>query len=430
MTAPAHRGGATRAVFPARILWPRTVSWALYDFANTIYSALVVSYAITLHVKEFTGVERYTFIAGGGSLLASGLVLPFAGEIADRTGRPKRYLLCLTLVTCACCVAMSFAAAAWLILVFFCIANFSYNSSLTFYDSLMPTLAPRERLGFVSGLGVGLGYAGVLLALPMGSVVIGMREAAGAEHTKAPLFALAGGLFMLFSLPLFLFVPEKPATRAAPPGRSILRLAWKRVLVTLRLLPRHRRVMLFLLGNFLLVDSLITGIMAAAPYMRHVFGLTDRQALAWMMPFSLGAALMGAVGGRLADRIGPRRGLLYAGAAVGAAVVACSVTRSFSVFAAAFIVFGGYGLANIWVSGRKMLVELVPPGQLGKYFGLYNVGHKLSLIGSVAFGMLADVHVPGIPAGGYRLGLLFELLPLSLGLVLIHRLREDRKRDD
>ncbi|MGD2173759.1 MAG: MFS transporter, partial [Candidatus Brocadiaceae bacterium] len=350
----------------------------------------------------------------------------FAGEVADRTGRAKRCLLVLTALACASCVAISFADAAWLILALFFVANFCYNSSLTFYDSLMPSLAPRRRLGTISGLGVGLGYAGVAFALPIGWVLVELYRRTEPVHERAPLFALAGVLFALFSLPLFLFVPEKPATKKTPFGRGLLKLAYKRVLVTLRILPRHRSVLLFLVGNFLLVDSLNTGIVAAAPYMVHVFGLDKQEAMLWLIPFSVGAGVLGTVGGKVADAIGPRRAMLSAGFCVLAAILVSVCTTSFPLFMAVFILLGGYGLANIWVAGRKLLVELVPPGQVGKYFGLYNVGHKLAMVGAVAFGLLADVRIPGVPGGGYRAGLLFQVILLTGGLVCIYRVGDER----
>lgn len=409
---------------PHEVRWGRAASWALYDFANTIYSALVVSYAIALHVREYTGVEKWTFLTIGLSLLTSGLALPFAGEFSDRTGSSKRLLLAFTLVTCAACAAMTFADTAWLILLLFFVANFCYNSSLTFYDSLLPMLAPRRRLGFISGIGVALGYAGVAFALPVGWLVVELYSRTEPAHERAPLFALAGVLFLAFSLPLFLVVPERPATKKLRPGTRLLRLVWRRVMVTLRALPGHPSVLLFLVGNFLMVDSLNTGIVAATPYMVHVFGLDKQQAMLWLIPFSLGAGVMGALGGRITDALGPRRTMLTAGAAVMVAVVVSSVTTSFALFMAVFVLLGGYGLANIWVAGRRLLVDLVPPGQVGKYFGLYNVGHKLSMIGAVVFGLLADLRVPGIPAGGYRLGLLFQLLLLSAGMVCIYKVGE------
>jgi len=406
----------------ASVPWGRALSWASYDFANTIYSALVVSFAITLHVKAYTGVEKFTFITLGASLLASGLVLPLAGEAADRTGGTKRYLMAATLAACLACASITWARSAALILALFFVANFCYNTSFTFYDSLLPTVAPPSRLGLVSGIGVGLGYAGVAFALPLGWLLMSWRGESAPQRELAPLFALAGALYLVFSLPLFLFVPDRPASRRAPARGRLAPLVFKRVMVTVRALPRHRPMLLFLVGNFLLVDTLNTGIVAYAPYVVNVFGVGTRAAMLWMIPFSLGAFVLGAAGGRASDRFGSRRTLLAAGGCVFAAVVVCGLARSFAVFMAAFILLGGFGLSTIWVAGRKLLVELAPPGQVGKYFGLYNVGHKLSMVGPVIFGVLADVQVPGVPAGGYRLGLLSQLALLVPGIFCIYKL--------
>jgi len=417
--APARRRGE-----PDTILWRRAVSWALYDFANTIYSAIVVSWAVTLHVKEFTGVEKYTFLTMALSQAASGVLLPVAGELTDRTGRAKRCLLVLTLLACGACAAISAAPSAWLILCLFALANFCYNASLTFYDCLLPTLAPRERMGLVSGLGVSLGYVGVAVALPIGILARSIYARAGHPHELTPVFAVAGVLFLVFSLPLFLWVPEKPASKRTRPGTPLVRLAFRRVFVTLRLLPRHKPVLLFLLGNFLCVDALNTGIVAYAPYVVNVFGLDKAQAAKWMIPFTLCAAALGFLGGKLADVFGGRKTMLSAGICVAAALVIGAVAHSFAVFMVSFVLLGGYGLSTIWVAGRKLLVELVPAGQVGKYFGLYNVGHKLSMIGAVVFGITADMHIGSLPAGGYRLGLLLQLFLLSTGLMCIYQVRQ------
>ncbi len=420
MNTPAINPTRERGRGPEKVLWGRAVSWAFYDFANTIYSALVVSYAVTVHVQEITGREWPAFVTMALSLGASGLLLPVAGEVADRTGRAKLYLVILTVLACLSCAAISAAGTVWLILALYFIANFCFHSCLVFYDSLMPTLAPKERLGVISGLGVGLGYAGIAFALPIGYFVLVLYRRSDPVHELTPLFAVAGALFLLFSLPLFLHVPEKAASKRSPPGTRLLSISFKRVFVTLRALPRHKPVLLFLVGNFLCVDALNAGIFAYARYVMAVFGLDKMATLLWMMPFSLGALCLGTLGGKLCDAFGSRRVLLSAGLCVLAAMLIGSMASSFAVFMVSFVILGGYGLSTTWVAGRKMLVELVPPGQIGKYFGLYNVGHKLSMIGVVVFGLVADLDIGGIPAGGYRLGLLLQIVLLSFGLACIY----------
>ena len=85
--------------------------------------------------------------------------------------------------------------------------------------------------------------------------------------------------------------------------------------------------------------------------------------------------------------------------------------------------FGCLLLANFYLWNGKMLLSLVPPGQVGKYFGLYNVGHKLSMIGTVLFGLLADVPLRGVPAYGYRAAVLVQLFCMAAGLCLIWKVK-------
>jgi len=401
------------------------MSWASYDFANTIYSAVVVSFAIALHAKEFTGVEKYTFITAGASMLASGLFVPFAGELADRTGKSKRYLIFFTVLSCLTCAAIGCVYWAPLIFALFFVANFCYNSSLVFYDSLLPVVAPRERTGLVSGIGVGVGYGGVAFALPLAMALLHFYRKLEPEYELSPLFLLGGGLFLLMSVPLFLFVPERRATKPLPPATSVRSLAIRRTMVTIRALPRHRNMLCFLLGNFFCVDAVNATIFAYAPYVENVLGIGRSQIMFWMVPFSLSALGLGVLGGRLSDLLGSRIAMISAALSFILAVLICALFATPWAFFPAFIVLGGYGLSTIWVAGRKMLVSLAPRGQVGKYFGLYNVGHKLSMIGIVLFGIMADLELPWVRAGGYRAGLLVQIISMTLGVALIWKVKLD-----
>lgn len=188
-------------------------------------------------------------------------------------------------------------------------------------------------------------------------------------------------------------------------------------------LPRHKNVLLFMLGNFLCVDAFNATIVGYAAYVENVMGLERPQIMLCMIPFGLSALCMGVLGGRLSDYFGSRPTLLSAAASAGLAIFACSFVTSPYVFFPVFILMGGYGLSTIWIAGRKLLLTLSPSGQVGKYFGLYNVGHKLSIIGILLFGLLADLHIPSIPAGGYRLGLLVQLVSMTAGAILIWKVK-------
>ena len=47
------------------------------------------------------------------------------------------------------------------------VANYAYQGALVFYNALMPVVADPEKIGKVSGYGVGMGYVGSIVGLLM-----------------------------------------------------------------------------------------------------------------------------------------------------------------------------------------------------------------------------------------------------------------------
>ena len=69
------------------------VSWALYDFANTIFSAVVLTAYFPLYLTEVTGANWSLGMASSASMILAGAVVPFLGALSDRTGGAKKYLI-------------------------------------------------------------------------------------------------------------------------------------------------------------------------------------------------------------------------------------------------------------------------------------------------------------------------------------------------
>ncbi|MEE9171417.1 MAG: MFS transporter, partial [candidate division NC10 bacterium] len=72
------------------------VSWALYDFANTIFSLNIVSLYFALWISTDLQGGEYLFPPTFAlSMLAVALVAPFLGHLADQVGQ-KPFLLAST----------------------------------------------------------------------------------------------------------------------------------------------------------------------------------------------------------------------------------------------------------------------------------------------------------------------------------------------
>ncbi|HMJ80865.1 MAG TPA: hypothetical protein VK592_07455, partial [Candidatus Dormibacteraeota bacterium] len=188
-------------------------SWALYDFANTIFSYAVVSYAFGLWLTEpqQLGPEQgqlWQSLAILASVGLNALVSPILGAVSDRGGRRLPYLLVFT-VLCIVPTAFISVGGAALGIVLFVIANFGYQAALIYYDATLKTVSTSASRGGLSGFGVSIGYLGTIfiaLLLLLLSIPV------------AGTFPLAALLFALFAVPIFLVVHEQ----AQPGYRSRL----------------------------------------------------------------------------------------------------------------------------------------------------------------------------------------------------------------
>ena len=163
---PAVPSAAAPAVAPdgdRRVI----VSWALYDLANTIYSAIVVTLFLPKYVKDTYGSASPVGRATAVTLLLSGFVSPWLGAMIDRTGKARRGLDVSTWICVLASAALCFLAplGLWPAMLCFGVSLFAYQAALTFYNALLPAVAPPHRRGWVSGLGTGLGYLGIPIAV-------------------------------------------------------------------------------------------------------------------------------------------------------------------------------------------------------------------------------------------------------------------------
>ncbi len=402
-------------------------SWAMYDFANTIYSAIVVTAFLPHFIRRLAGRDIYTGIAQTGSMILAGLVVPAVGALADRTGRAKTYLWRLTVVCCAATAAIGLVAddrmylghavapAGVLVAALLCfgLANLAYQASLVFYNMLLPAVASAERQGRVSGLGVGLGYLGVVMALPVA------HYAVTKTGTLGNAFLVAALAFLITSVPVFLFVRPRRPERVERASLRLLGSQFPELLATLKSIVRSRPVLFFFLGNFLCVDVVNTLIMWTRPYLERGAGFTSTESIQVLLGMSVSAFVLGMGMGWLTDKLGSKRTLLAAAGSMFVCVLAAGVLRHKAALVGIIVVFGSGGLAGVWVAGRKFLLEVAPADKVGEYFGFYGVTIKLSVFGCTLFAALADWV-------DYRTALLSLLLPLVVGIVFLSLARPQR----
>ncbi len=380
-------------------------SWAFYDFANTIFSALVLTTYFPLYLTEIAGANWYLGFATTASMILAGLVIPFIGALSDQTGKTKRYLIRTTLLAILFMFLLASVKIPALLILIFLFACFFYHASLVFYNSLLPGIAPPETQGFASGLGTGLGYLGVVCALPLANLVD--------QHLGRPhVFSLGALLFFVFSLPLFWFVPERTVKAPIPFRWALWGSEWQKILKTLKNLGRYPALLLFLGGNFFTVDALNSAIFWLAVYAREVFHPAQNQIIFLLVGINVAAFISGILTGFLTDRFGAMKVMIIASGTLAVTLGALATVHSFTAFILLTLTGGAFAISGIWTSGRKALIDFAPREELGQYFGLYGLTTKISVIGSLVFSIAADI-------AGFRTALWVLVFPAATGFLCL-----------
>lgn len=385
-------------------------SWSLYDFANTIFSMNVISLYFALWVtSDHAGSDILYSLALSLSMLAVALSAPLYGVFSDHTGNRRGPLIAFTLLCVLATGGIGMTDQLGTGLVLFVIANYGYHCALVFYNGMLPGLASGARMGLVSGYGVSLGYVGAIAGLLLVKPFV---EAGGRSSAFIP----TAVLFLVFSIPCFLFVPD--SARKNPEPVSLQKI-WRTALQTGRDIQRYRILFKFLLIHFLILDVVNTLIAFMAIYANKVMGFNDSQINTFLILSTVGAMLGSLAIGGLARWKGAQKTYLLV-LWIWIIVLALAV---FSPDQTTFWCVGplaGMGMGGVWTVSRALLAEWSPAEKLGEFFGFYGMAGKIAAImGPLLWGSVVWV-LNDFPILKYR-GAVFALLLIAIGTLFLYR---------
>ena len=398
------------------------VAWALYDFANTVYSYAIVSFAMGLWVADDLRLgpaagQLWFGIANAESVGLNALVSPVLGAMSDRGGRRLPYLLFFTAQTIIATAAIGLIAGdtgtpiAFLGLLLFTIANFSYQAALIYYDSTLPVVSKPESRGRVSGIGVAVGYLGTI-AIALLILLTGSED--------GPLtFVMAAVLFALFAAPIFLFVREPAGTGYRfRVGDAIA--SWAQLRTTIEHARQVPGLLRFLVGRFFYTDPVNTVIVVMSVFAVEAIGLTKTQTNLVLLGLTVAAVVASFGWGILVERIGPKRTLLWVLGSWCVGLVIGGAVLSVPTFLIAGLLLGS-GLGGVWTSDRVFMLRLSPPERVGEFFGLYGLAGKFSAVtGPVLYGAIVSTLLnAGWGKGAYQVGILSFLILMAIGIAFL-----------
>ena len=386
--------------------------WAMYDFANSSYTTVVISFVysafFTAHVvpADSTVKDSFWALAIVFSTIIAIVLSPLAGAICDFSGGKKKYLLASTL-TCAistACLALVGPGDIWLAIFLIAISNAAFMLGESFIASFLTDIANSDNMGKISGLGWGLGYFGGLSSLILVYSFIGDSAALDASEVVSRnqiAMLMLSGFFFLSALPTFILVKERtePVAGFEDAGFSRLMLAGLNEMKSSFSLVKNYPVLFkFFLAFMVYMAGLEVVIKFIGIYSQVELELSASYLQMMFIILQFSAAGGALAFGFLETRIGAKTTVLTTIVwwVIGvmaiffldqiAAMVGTERGNVFLVIA----MIAGAGIGSIQSSSRAVVGLLSPPGRSAQMFGFWGMFMRLAIILGMTFGPVAD----------------------------------------
>jgi UMF1 family MFS transporter len=419
-------GGVQPIPGDRRAIW----SWALYDFANSPFSTLVVTFVFGTYFTQaiasdpITGTTLWSRAMTITALIVA-ICSPVLGALADRGGYRKAFVLVFTLICVVATIALYGVLPGQVLaaLVLVVIANIAFEFASVFYNAFLSDIAPPERIGRVSGLGWGLGYIGGLLALGVALVTLvqpetpwfGFSRDAG-ENIRATNLLVAAW-FLVFSVPLMIWVKED-RSQVSKAGQILVDTA-KQLTGTFDAIRRYRQIVRFLIARLIFNDGLVTIFAFGGIYAAETFGFSLEEVLIFGIVLNVAAGSGALLMGHLDDWIGGKRTVVLSliGLIVATLLAVFATTRLW--FWVAGIIIGIFVGPN-QAASRSLMGRFVPPRFENEFFGFFAFSGKLTaFMGPFLLGVLTQW------AGSQRVGVAAVLGFFVVGLALMLTVDEE-----
>jgi UMF1 family MFS transporter len=377
---------------------PDLRAWAMYDWAASAVQTTIMVAVFPIYFVKVAGAG----VPGGGAtqrlatinsiaLVIIALASPVLGAISDYRGVKKRFTAAFMMLGIAACCGLFLVhtgdldLASWL----FILIMVGVAGSYVFYESLLPHIARPGEIDRISAAGYAIGYlgGGVLLAFNLAWIqapgLFGLPSGAGLGESDATLPARLAFLsvavwWALFSIPLFLRVPEPPARieRDERKGESPVRTAFVRLGETFRELRSYRQAFLMLLAFLIYNDGIQTIIKMATAYGTEI-GIGQGALIGAILLVQFVGIPCTFLFGGLAGRIGAKRSLFLGLLAY----TVISILGYYMTNATHFYILAG--LVGMVQGGtqalsRSLFASMIPQHKSGEFFGFFSIFEKFA----------------------------------------------------
>jgi len=409
-------------------------SWCLYDWANSAYVTVIVTFVFAAYFTKAIAPDEIIGTALWGNAMAISAIIvavlaPFIGAIADQLGQRKPWLFFFTSLSIIATGLLWYALPnethiEWA-LGCVILATIGFEFGMVFYNAMLPDIVKPERIGRISGWAWGLGFYGGLVSLVICLI--------GFVQTDTPWFGLTTEQseniraipiliaiwFAVFSIPLFLFTPDKPA--ASIGIITAVRKGGKNLINTFRKAKEYRHILKYLFARMIYTDGLNTLFAFGGIYAAGTFGMELNEVIQFGIALNVTAGLGAFAFAWMDDRRGSKSVIVISLVALimlGSAMLVVEDKTQFWIVGLGLGIFIG----PVQAASRTLMARITPENMRAEFFGLYALsGKATAFLGPLILGAVT------LAFDSQRIGMATIIIFFIIGLVLLIPLKLEAK---
>ncbi|MBM6942459.1 MFS transporter [Collinsella intestinalis] len=401
-------------------------NWVMYDVGNSalvlLNTSVVPIYFDAINTAA-NSAELVTAWANAQTIasLVVALLMPVLGSLADFAGNKIKFFLGFFLTGLVLCFAQALPMAAMPFLVIYVLCTIGLNSSMTFYDAMLPDVTTDERMDAVSSSGYAWGYVGscvpfiICIALIMGGpAVLGLDMLLCTRLS----FVITGVWWLLFTIPLVRTYRQRYAKKLAPGETfsSEVKRTITGLFATMRRIAGDRALLIFMIAFFFYIDGVHTVISMATTY-GTALGIDSTQLILALLVTQFVAFPSAIIYGRLAKTQGTLKMIIIAVAAYVAIVLFAAFFLKSAVEFWILAILVGMFQGGIQALSRSYFGKLIPKERANEYYGFFDIfGRYASVMGTLLVSVVTSL------TGDPSLGVLSIGILLVVGFVMLMRL--------
>ncbi len=406
----------------------KVFNFALYDFANSAFTTIIITFIFSTYFAKqiapnpILGQSYWGWAIGITGILVA-LTGPLIGSFADKKNCTEFFIKLFTIICVILTSLLWFSQPSekYLLytLIIVALANFFYELSLIFYNSILKRISNSNNLGKSSGFGFALGYLGGILILIVCIKIFidtdvlpfGLSKE-NSENIRATSIVVALW-YLFFSIP-FLFSLKKKIKnkieKSSNNTKKIKNLFWDKGLNNLGK---------FLIARMLYADGLNAIIIMGGIFAVGVFDLEIKDLLVLSVLMNITAFTGAIIGGYANDKFSSKSVIIFSllGLIFSSTIILFIKTKIFFLI---FASINGFFIGPIQSASRVFITKSIDKNNQASGFGLFALSGKLtSFIGPLLVSTLTYI------SNSQRIGFSATIILLLIGLLILLKVKKN-----